>query len=78
MRILVPFLFAIILLFTGSTPSKPGVRMFEVRVEAKINSCLSHHDVTVEARSMQEAREKARRVVQTKLITRAMRVSPIQ
>jgi|GEM_PF-4282840 len=77
MKITLGFFF-IMLLSTGSTPFQPRGRMFEVRVEAKINSCLSHHDVTVEARNMQEAREKARRVVQTKLITRAMRVSPIQ
>jgi len=67
-----------VLLLTGFIAVQSRARMFEVRIEAKINSCISRHNVVVEARNMQDAREKARRVVHTRLVTKAVRVNEIK
>lgn len=72
-------LFLLTLLFTGSTPpAQSGGKMYEVRVEARINNCLTKHDVIVEAKNLHEAKEKARRVVQAKLTTKAPRAKQIR
>ena len=72
------FFCATVLLLTSFIAFQSRTRMFEVRVEAKINSCISRHDVIVEARNIQDAREKAQRVVQTRLATKAIRVKEIK
>lgn len=45
-------------------------RIFEMRVESRIDGCVRRHDVRVEAKNIHDARVKAQRVVQTKLTTR--------
>lgn len=71
--------FLLILLFIGSTPpAQSRGRMYEVWVEARINNCLTRHDVIVEARTLHEAREKARRVVQAKLTTKAVKAKEVK
>ena len=69
----------ICLLFTSSSTSvQPRTRMFEVRVEARISSSRTMHDVVGEARNLADARAKAQRVVQARLTTKATRVKEIK
>lgn len=77
MKKLIPLAIAAFL-FSSAAPTQSRARMFEVRVEARINNCISRHDVVVEARHQADAREKARRVVQAKLTTKATRVKEIK
>lgn len=65
------------LLFTASSPDQTRPRMFEVRVESKIDGCVRRHEVTVEAKNIYDARDKAQRVVQHKLTTRVMNAKEI-
>ncbi len=65
-----PLLIFVSLLLSGFGLEQVRPRMFQVRVESKIDGCVRRHDVMVEARNMYDARDKARRIVQHKLTTR--------
>ena len=66
------------LLLSGSTPISSSSRMFEVRVESKIEGCVRRHTVMVEAKNIYDAREKAQRIVQHKLTTRVTNTKEIK
>lgn len=63
---------AIILLFTSSGVPETKPRMFEIRVDSKIDNCTKRHNVIVETKNIFDAREKAQRVVQYKLTTKVI------
>ncbi|WP_140936854.1 hypothetical protein [Sphingobacterium lumbrici] len=66
------------LVLTSSSPTQSRPRMFEVRVESKIDGCVRRHEVTVEAKNIDDARIKAQRVVQSKLTTRVTNTREIK
>lgn len=69
----------VILLFLCSSSSEQiRPRLFEVRVESKIDGCVRRHEVTVEAKNIDDARIKAQRVVQSKLTTRVTNTREIK
>lgn len=63
---------AMVFLFSSFTSIQPKPRMFEVRVESKIENCSKRHNVIVEAKNIYDAREKAERVVRYKLSTKVI------
>ena len=63
-------LLIIFFLFSSFILPQTKPRMFEVRVESKIENCTKRHTVMVEAKNIYDAREK--RVVQYKLSTRVI------
>lgn len=67
---LILYLFSLSLLLSSSAPSESRARVFDVRVESKIEGCVRRHTVMVEAKNIYDAREKAQRIVQHKLTTR--------
>ena len=65
-------LIAIVFLFSSFSTAQTKPRMYEVRVESRIENCAKRHLIMVEGKNINDARQKAERIVQYKMTTKVI------